>query len=137
MEFTKENTLNLIEEVKDHRIDIRNTIENADELCGEDCLYIFDKNNRMHSYKEFAEKRNYKFNFLSDRFFEILYTHYISNNGIFIALAKGKIVYHDKETPSDYIIKTATAEEKVTTNESYNVAWHYGIKISKHVLMSC
>ena len=72
MEFTKENTLNLIEEVKDHRIDIRNTIENADELCGEDCLYIFDKNNRMHSYKEFAEKRNYKFNFLSDRFFEIL-----------------------------------------------------------------
>ena len=133
MAFTKENTLKLMEEINDHRIDIRNTIENADELDGIDSIYIFDKNNRMYSYKEFAEKRDYKFNFLSDRFFEILYRHYIPNNGIFIALAKGKTVYHDKDTPSDYIIKTATAEEKVTTHESYNVAWHYGIKISNDI----
>ena len=133
MEFTKENTLKIMEEVKDYMIDIRNTIENAHELNGEDCLYIFDNKNRMYQYKEFAEKRDYKFNFLSDRFFEILYRHYIPNNGIFIALAKGKTVYHDKDTPSDYIIKTATAEEKVTTHESYNVAWHYGIKISNDI----
>lgn len=130
MDFTKENTLKLMEEINDHRIDIRNTIENADELDGIDSIYIFDKNNKMYSYKEFAEKRDYKFNFLSDSFFEILYRHYIPNNGIFIALAKGKTVYHNKDTPNDYIIKTATAEEKITTNESYNVAWHYGIKIS-------
>lgn len=130
MEFTKENTLKLMEEIKDHMIDIRNTIENAAELNGEDSLYIFDNKNRMHSYKEFREKRNYKFDFLSDRFFEVLNRHYIPNNGIFIALAKGKTVYHDKDTPSDYIIKTATAEERITSDESYNVAWHYGIKIS-------
>ena len=67
----------------------------------------------MYPYNEFAEKRDYKFNFLSDRFFEILYRHYIPNNGIFIALAKGKTVFHDKDTPSDYIIKTASAEEKI------------------------
>lgn len=30
MEFTKENTLKLMEEINDHMIDIRNTIENAD-----------------------------------------------------------------------------------------------------------
>lgn len=133
MEFTKENTLNLIEEIEDHRIDIRNTIENAEELLGEDSVYIFDKNDRMYSYKEFAEKKDYKFNFLSDRFFEILYNYYIPNKGIFIALAKGKTIYHDKETPSDYIIKTATAKERITSNESYGVAWHYGIKISNGV----
>ena len=133
MEFTKENTLKIMEEVKGYMIDIRNTIENAHELNGEDCLYIFDNKNRMHSYREFAEKRNYKFNSLSDSFFEILYGPYIPNNGIFIALAKGKTVYHDKDTPSDYIIKTATAEERITSNESYGVAWQYGIKISNLV----
>lgn len=133
MDFTKENTLDLMKEIKDHRIDIRNTIENANELNGIDSIYIFDKNNRMYSYEEFAEKRNYKFKFLSDRFFEILYNHYIPNNGIFIALANGKTVYYDKETPSDYILKTATAEERIICNESYNVAWHYGIKISNDI----
>ena len=117
-------------EINDYMIDIRNTIENADELNGENSVYIFDNKNRMHSYREFADKRNYKFDFLSDRFFEILYRHYISNNGIFIALANGKTVFHDKDTPCDYIIKTATAEEKITSNEAYDVAWHYGIKIS-------
>ncbi len=130
MEFTKENTLKLMEEINDHMIDIRNTIENADELNGEDSIYIFDDKNRMHSYREFAEKRKYKFNFLSDRFFEILYNHYIPNNGIFIALANGKTIFHDKDTPSDYIIKTATADERITSDEAYGVAWHYGIKIS-------
>ena len=41
-------------------MDIRNTIENADELNGEDSIYIFDNKSRMHSYKEFSEKRKYK-----------------------------------------------------------------------------
>ena len=92
---------------------------------------------RMRSreyYKEFAEKRDYKFNFLSDQFFEVLSSPDIFDfDGIFIALAKGKMIYHDKNTPSDYIIKTATAEEKTTSNEAYCVAWHYGIKISHNL----
>ena len=41
MEFTKENTLNLMNEINHYMIDIRNTIENADELNGEDSIYIF------------------------------------------------------------------------------------------------
>ena len=132
MEFTKENTLKIMEEVKDYMIDIRNTIENAAELNGEDSIYIFDNKNRMNSYREFAVKREIS-DFLSDWFFEDLYYKYISNNGIFIALANGKTIFHDKETPSDYIIKTATAEERITSNESYGVAWQYGIKISNLV----
>ena len=74
MEFTKENTLKLMEEINDHMIDIRNTIENADELNGEDSIYIFDDKNRMHSYREFAEKRKYKFNFLPTGFLRFYIT---------------------------------------------------------------
>ena len=133
MEFTKENTLKLMEEINHQMVDIRNTIENAEELNGEDCLYIFDNKNRMHSYKEFSEKRKYKSYFLSNTFFEDLYYKYIPNNGIFIALANGKTIFHDKNTPSGYIIKTATVEERITSDEAYGVAWHYGIKISNHV----
>ena len=120
-----------MEEIKYQMVDIRNTIENAAELNGEDSIYIFDNKNRMHSYKEFAEKSEIS-DFLSGWFFEDLYYKYISNNGIFIALANGKTIFHDKNTPSDYIIKTAAAEEKITSNESYCVAWHYGIKISNN-----
>ena len=72
MDFTKENTLKLMKEVNCHMIDIRNTIENAYEVNGEDSVYVFDKDGEMYSYKEFAEKRDYKFNFLSDQFFEVL-----------------------------------------------------------------
>ena len=134
MDFTKENTLKLMKEINGYMIDIRNTIENAYELNGEDSVYVFDKDGEMYSYKEFAEKREYKFNFLSGPFFEVLYSpEYFDIDGIFIALAKGKMIYHDKNTPSDYIIKTATAEEKITSNESYCVAWHYGIKISHNL----
>ena len=50
MEFTKENTLKLMSEINDYMIDIRNTIENADELNGEDSIYIFVNKNRVHSY---------------------------------------------------------------------------------------
>ena len=133
MEFNKENTLKIMEEINHQIVDIRNTIENADELNGEDSIYIFDNKNRMYSYKEFAEKRKHKSDFLSDSFFNDLYYRYISKSGIFIALANGKTIIHDKDTPSDYIIKTATAEERITINESYGVAWHYGIKISNLV----
>ena len=130
MEFTKENTLNLMNEINHYMIDIRNTIENAEELNGEDSIYIFDNKNRMHSYKEFVGERKYKSNLLSDEIFDILHDPCIPNYGIFIALANGKTIFHDKDTPSDYIIKTATAEEIITSNEAYCVAWHYGIKIS-------
>ena len=134
MEFTKENTLKLMEEINGYMIDIRNTIENAYELNAEDSVYVFDKDGEMYSYKEFAEKREYKFNFLSDPFFEVLSSPDIFDfDGIFIALAKGKMIYHDKNTPSDYIIKTASAEEKISSNEAYCVAWHYGIKISNNL----
>ena len=40
MEFTKENTLNLMEEVKDHKIDIRNTIEKYHNTIPVDVLII-------------------------------------------------------------------------------------------------
>lgn len=104
MEFNKENTLKIMEGINYQMVDIRDTIENADELNGEDSIYISDNENRMHSYMNLQKKRKYKSNFLSDSFFEIFYNHHIPYNGIFIALANGKTIFHDKDTPSEYII---------------------------------
>ena len=61
MNYNKENMLNLMEDVENHSIDIRKTIEKAAELYGEGSVFIFDNQNRMYSYNEFAQKRNYKF----------------------------------------------------------------------------
>ena len=47
MDYNKENMLNLMEDVENHSIDIRKTIEKAAELYGKGSVFIFDNQNRM------------------------------------------------------------------------------------------
>lgn len=132
MNYNKENMLNLMEDVENHSIDIRKTIEKAAELYGEGSVFIFDNQNRMYSYNEFAEKRNYKFDFLSDRFFDILNKHYVSNNGIFIYLVNGHDLFKNGEHPSEFVLKNLPEDEKIHSDWNFSVAEHYGIKISQN-----
>lgn len=130
--YNKANMLNLMEDVKCHTIDIRKTIGKAAKLQGEKSLFIFDNRNRMHSYSEFARKKEYKFDFLSDRFFDILNKYYVSNNGIFISLVNGHNLSKDGVHPRDLVLKNLPGDEKIHSDWNFTVAEHYGIKISQN-----
>ena len=132
MDYNKVNMLKLMDDVKDQKVDIRKTIEKAAELYGENSVFIFDNKNRMHSYKEFAQKRKYKFDFLSDRFFDILNKYYVSNNGIFISLVNGHDLFFNGEHPSEFVLRDLPDDEKIQSDFSFSVAEHYGIKISQN-----
>lgn len=109
MQYSKESTLKIMDEITNRRIDIRKTIERAAEFEGERGVAIFTKKCAPVSYDIFPPKKNYKFDFLSERFFEVMNRYYISNKGIFITLAKG----HNKiasDSPEDYAIETLNDE---------------------------
>lgn len=130
MEFSKENTLKIIEEVNNRRIDIEKTIRRAAEFQGERGVSIFQNKPAPIYYNVFSEKKNYKFDFLSEKFFKIMNRYYISNKGIFITLAEG----YNKITnpgPEDYAIKTMDDEYAFSCEESCQIASEYGIKITE------
>ena len=131
MEISKENTLKIIEEVNSRKIDIEKTIRRAAEFQGERGLSVFKKKCTPIYYDIFSDKRKYTFDFLSERFFKVMNRYYISNEGIFITLAKGynKItVDHGSE---DYNIKTLDREYGFSTDESHLIASDFGIKITE------
>ena len=130
MNVSKESTLKIIDEVTNRRIDIRKTIEQAAEFEGEKAVAIFTKYITPDSYEKFASKKNYKFDFLSERFFKIMNRYYISNKGVFITLARGYDKYI-KNTTEDYTIKTLTNQYAFSSDETYYIASQYGIKITE------
>lgn len=131
MNISKENTMKIIEEVNSRRIDIRKTIEKAAEFAGEKGLAIFTKYISPEDYDKFAAKKNYKFDFLSERFFKILNKYYISNKGIFITLARGYDKYSAKKGSEDFTIKTLDDEYGFSSDETHYIASQYGIKITE------
>ena len=93
-----EDMLKLIEEVNNKKIDVKKTIEKAAEFKGESGIAIFQNKPAPIDYDVFAQKRKYKFDFLSDRFYSILDKYYISNQGIFIVLAKHSGILEDSSS---------------------------------------
>ena len=130
MQYFKESTLKIMDEITNRRIDIRKTIERAAEFEGEKGVAIFTEKCAPVSYDKFSPKKNYKFDFLSERFFKIMNRYYISNKGIFITLAKGynKIV---SDSPEDYSIKTLNDKYSFSAQGSHCIALRYGIKITE------
>ena len=131
MDVSKENTLKIIDEVNSKRVDIRKTIEKAAEFEGQRGLAIFKKNGFPMNYDKFAAKKNYKFDFLSERFFKIMNRHYISNKGIFITLARGYDKYTANHGPEDYTIRTMNNEYGFSSEETHYIASQFGIKITE------
>ena len=130
MQYSKESTLKIMDEITNRRIDIKKTIERAAEFEGERGVAIFTKKCAPVSYDNFPPKKNYKFDFLSERFFKIMHRYYISNKGIFITLAKG----HNKiasDSPEDYAIETLNDEYSFSAEGSHSIAYRYGIKITE------
>lgn len=130
MQYSKENTLKIMDEITNRRIDIKKTIERAAEFEGEKGVAILTEKFAPVTYDNFASKKNYKFDFLSERFFKVMNKYYISNKGIFITLAKGynKIV---SDSPEDYTIKTLNDEYSFSVEGSHCIALRYGIKITE------
>ena len=131
MDISKENTLKIIDEVNSRRIDIRKTIEKAAEFQGEKGVAIFTKYISPEDYNEFAAKKKYKFDFLSERFFKIMNRYYISNKGIFITLARGYDKYSPKKGSEDYTIRTLNNEYGFSSDEHHHIASQFGIKITE------
>lgn len=131
MEISKENTLKIIEEVNSRRIDIEKTIKRAAEFQGEKGLAIFTKYITPVNYDEFASKKDYKFDFLSERFFKIMNRYYISNKGIFITLARGYDKYTANYGPEDNTVRTLDREYGFSSDEIHYVASQFGIKITE------
>lgn len=132
MDISKENTLEIINELNYKRIDIRKTIEKAAKFQGERGISIFQNKPAPIYYDIFSSKRDYKFDFLSERFYKVLNTYYISNNGIFITLAKGynKITVGNR-SDDDYTIKTMNNEYGFSSEKSHLIASDFGIKITE------
>lgn len=131
MEISKEEILKIIEEINTNRIDIRKTIEKAAEFKGERGISIFKKNCTPIYYDVFASKKDYKFDFLSERFFKIMNRYYISNRGIFITLAKGYNKITVENGTDDYTIKTMNNEYGFSSDKSHCIASEFGIKITE------
>ena len=131
MEISKENTLKIIEEVNSRRIDIEKTIKRAAEFQGEKGLAIFTKYITPENYDEFAAKKKYKFDFLSERFFKIMNRYYISNKGIFITLARGYDKYVANHGSEDNTVRTLDREYGFSSDETHYVASQFGIKITE------
>ena len=131
MKVTKESTLKIIEEVNSRRVDIRKTIEKAAEFQGQRGLAIIKKNGDPMDYDKFAAKKNYQFDFLSERFFKIMNRYYISNKGIFITLARGYNKYTANHGPEDYTIRTMNHEYGFSSEETHYIASQFGIKITE------
>ena len=131
MNISKENTMKAIEEINSKRIDIRKTIEKAAEFEGEKGVAIFKNNSCPIDYDEFAAKKKYKFDFLSERFFKIMNRYYISNKGIFLTLARGYDKYTANHGPEDYTIRTLSGEYGFSSDETHYIASQFGIKITE------
>lgn len=129
MEVTKESTLKIIEEINSKEIDLEKTIKKANEFYGEKSLGIFTKYTTPEYYAKFAQKKKYKFDFLSERFFKIINRYYIPKNGIFIVLAKGFDYYNEDE--KGYLIETLKDKYEFTSDEIYYTASTFGIKIKE------
>lgn len=130
MDISKENTLEIITEVNSKRIDVKKTIEKAAEFKGKRGISIFQNKPAPIYYDVFSSKKDYKFDFLSERFYKIMNRYYISNKGIFITLARGydKITVGN-ESDDDYTIKTLNNEYGFSSEESHLIASDFGIKI--------
>ena len=131
MEISKEETLQIINEINSRRIDVEKTIRKAAEFEGEKGVAVFLKNGSPRDYDKFAAKKGYKFDFLSERFFKIMNRYYISNKGIFITLARGFDVFHEKQEPKDYRISTLNNQYEFSSDEIYYTASQFGIKITE------
>ena len=121
-----EDMLKIIEEVNNKKIDVKKTIEKAAEFKGEKGVAIFQNKPAPIDYDVFAQKRNYKFDFLSDRFYSIMDKYYISNKGIFIVLAKSVDILEDISS-----IETLSNKIDFSFDEYYSVANYWGIKLTK------
>ena len=132
MDISKEETLKIINELNSKRIDIKRTIEKAAEFEGERGISIFQKKNAPIFYNIFSSKKDYKFDFLSERFYKVMNAYYISNKGIFITLAKGynKITVNNG-SDDDYTIKTMNNEYGFSSDKSHLIAYDYGIKVTE------
>lgn len=129
MKVTKESTLKLIEEINSKEIDLEKTLKRAYEFKGEDSFSIFTKYTRPEYYSDFSQKKKYKFDFMSERFYKIMKRYYISNKGIFIILANGFDYYSDDD--KGYIIETLNDKIEFKSDEIYYTASTYGIKITE------
>lgn len=127
MEVTKESTLKLIEELNSKEIDLGKTLEKAYEFKGENSFAIFTKYIRPEYYSDFSQKKKYKFDFLSEKFYKIMKRYYLSNKGVFIVLAKGFDYYSDVD--KGYCIETLTDKIEFSCDKIYYTASTYGIKV--------